>query len=184
MFWKTNVAVQKTSTMAEPIVIERPKPRLVVNNKSLGSEYEQLEKAIGLNSAAIVEAKILKTIVANKIPTYDLASVNEYLIDIAVSKGKIWIWRPLRKRDKPGDWHWGNLNSHGSYMDTWKFRPYDKAVPLRILRHVKIIQDAVPEALFFVSDYAVSNPDPFIMVTALDVSKIVFGFWDEPGFVG
>lgn len=59
---------------------------------------------------------------------------------------------------------------HGSYYDAWAYRPYDRAIPIHILRHVKTIQarfsDSVP---FFVSDYAVLQPDPFIMVTALDL---------------
>lgn len=75
------------------------------------------------------------------------------------------------------------MEGHGSYKDEWAYRPYNKAVPVKILRWVKKIQEKFgKDVLFFVSDYAVPRPDPFIMVTAPDVSRIIFGVWDEPAF--
>jgi hypothetical protein len=61
-------------------------------------------------------------------------------------------------------------------------------VPLAELHKVKIIRDEFnadpekPTVGFFVSDYEVSNPDPFIMVKAHGLNPIVFGVWDEPSF--
>ena len=195
MFWKSNTTTAKQLVEIIPTSIERPKPRLIVDNKSLDSEYEQLAEDLGLHSAAVIEAKIVKVLARNKISTYDLTSVLKYLASQAEPCGKFVIWRPLRERDKPKGWCWRGSIPHSKIIDKfhgaygqnfpdWVFRPYDKAVPLRILRDVKKIQDAVPESLFFVSDYAVPSPDPFIMVTVLDAAKIVFGVWDEPGFIG
>jgi hypothetical protein len=67
--------------------------------------------------------------------------------------------------------------------DLWMYRPYHHAVPIHVLRQVNKIQDRFgDEVKFFVSDYTDPKPDPFIMVTALDVQQIIFGVWDEPNF--
>ena len=124
-----------------------------------------------------------------EIPIYDYAEVDKYLTHKAKQQGEIWISRPLRKRDKRESWRlaghdamngWG----HGGYIgNNWTYRPYDKAVPINILRDVKKIHDRFQDNVsFFVSDYAVPHPDPFIMVTAIDVSNIVFRVWNEPAF--
>ena len=61
--------------------------------------------------------------------------------------------------------------------------PYDKLVPGHILNDVKTIEQRFAGRVhFFVSDYGVPVPDPFIMVTAYTMKRVVFGAWDEPGF--
>lgn len=154
--------------------------------------YEELSRELGFFPAQLLEEQINRFLADQEIPVYDYKEVDRYLTVIARQQKKFWIWRPLRERDKPQGWGWTGHHDeddsevprgHGSYYDMWAYRPYDKAVPIHILRHVKTIQERFGDSvLFFVSDYAVPDPDPFIMVTALDVSRIVFGVWDEPTF--
>ena len=191
MFWRQNTAEKiELPEVKPPSILTRPKPRLVVNNDDDRMlEYERLADEIGLKSAAIVQTRILRVMAENGIPRYDYGEVYAYLKRIAVREGQIFIWQPLRERDMPKGWVMrggdnpaDSSRGHGSYQNEWKYRPYNKAVPIEVLRHVKIIQERVPEALFFVSDYAAPDPDPFIMTRALDTNIIVFGCWDEPGF--
>lgn len=172
---------------------DKPVPTLVeVGTESLGA-YEELATELGFLPAQLLEEQLYRFLNENKIPTYDGDEVDKYLAAHAEQEEKVWIWRPLRECDQPEGWHWEGRESevlgisewegHGSYRNDWNYRPYEKAVPIHILRHVKKIQDKFGDrVLFFVSDYAVPDPDPFIMVTALDVNKIIFGVWDEPGF--
>ena len=174
-----------------------PRPLAIVPRTSavpLGT-YESLSAELGFRPAQLLEEQLKRFLVEQKIPTYNLAEVDKYLTHIARAENKFWIWRPLREKDTPQGWGWNGRrdvskgdemykgHGHGSYTNEWEYRPYDKAVPIHILRRVQKIQEKFgAEALFFVSDYAVPNPDPFIMVTALDVDRIVFGVWDEPTF--
>lgn len=157
--------------------------------------YEKLAEELEFMPAQLLREQLLMFLAENDIPIYDYAEVDKYLIHEAEKQKKYWIWRPLRERDKPKDWiniegHYANgstesaWRAHGSYRrDESAYRPYDKAIPIHILQDVKKIQDRFKDKLsFFVSDYDVPKPDPFIMVTALDVGTIIFGVWDEPAF--
>jgi hypothetical protein len=60
---------------------------------------------------------------------------------------------------------------------------YPHAIPVVPLMAAKIIQDAFPEAQFFVTDYEVQKPDPFLAVMLPDTPDLfVIERWDEPGF--
>ena len=133
------------------------------------------------------------------IPRFDYNQVDRYLAAIAEKDGKVWIWRPLREKDKlgwerhgrhsmlPGHHH---SRGHGSCRSEWEYRPYQRAIPIRILRQVNEIKAEFGDKIkFLVSDFKEAEspnfrdfPDPFISVVALDMEVIVFGVWDEPGF--
>lgn len=168
----------------------KPRPRLVeVGAEPLGV-YEELAEDLDFCPAQLLEEQLKRFLGESNIPIYDYGEVDQYMAVLAEEQKMAWIWRPLRKCDRPNTGWNGRetqgtteYDGHGSYHDLKRYRPYDKAVPAHILRHVKKIQDKFGDNVkFFVSDYAVPNPDPFIMVTAEDVEKIVFGVWDEPGF--
>lgn len=172
---------------------EKPLPMPVNHGTEPLGTYEVLAEELGFQPAQLLEEQLLRFLNEAAIPTYDYSKVDAYMAALAEEQGEAWIWRPLREKDKPDGWYWQGRNSkklgethgrgHGSYRDEWNYRPYDKVIPIHILRQVKTIQDKFGDrVMFFVSDYAVPNPDPFIMVTALDVQKIVFGVWDEPKF--
>ena len=184
MFWKYNT-VEKVK-IEYPQVPVRPKPKLVVSNdrQNRMSGYDRIADEIGLKSAAIIKDRILRVMTENQIPRYDYAEVYAYLRDIALKQGQVFIWQPLRQQDGENFYLPGyKVDAHGSYYSGGRsYFAYDKAVPIEMLRRVKIIGAAVPEARFFVSNYADPNPDPFIMTVTSDYEIIVFGCWDEPGF--
>ncbi len=180
-----------------PVVVftppEKPLPMPAKHRTVPIGTYEAVANELGFQPAQLLEEQLLRFLSEEAIPTYDYSKVDAYMAALAEEQDKAWIWRPLREKDKPVGWHWLGRDSkklgktyghgHGSYRDEWSYRPYDKLVPIHILRQVQKIQDRFGDkVLFFVSDYAVPNPDPFIMVTALDVQNIVFGVWDEPKF--
>lgn len=188
MFGQRKVAIVPAVLPA----LTRPAARPVaVGGEPLGT-YEALAKELGFLPAQLLEEQLKRFLAESQIQVYSYKEVDNYLAAIAEKEGRAWIWRPLREKDKPNYQYSGRANKekgidqfrgHGSYRDEWNYRPYDKAVPIHILRQVKKIQDKFGDQLkFFVSDYAVPNPDPFIMVTALDVDQVIFGVWDEPSF--
>lgn len=183
---------RKSKEASVPVVPKKPAPMMLSPGAAPLGAYEQLANELGFKPAQLIEEQLKRFMAEEHIPTYNYADVDVYMAAMAEAQDMGWIWRPLREKDKPAGWEWSGRATkkiesewwgHGSYHDKWAYRPYDKAVPIHILRQVKKIQDCFgDQVLFFVSDYAVPDPDPFIMVTALDVEKIVFGVWDEPGF--
>lgn len=191
---KENSMFGRNKAVVTPVVLpipSRPTARSVTaGSQSLGT-YEALAKELNFLPAQLLEEQLLRFLAEKQIQIYSYAEVDAYLAAIAEKDGKFWMWRPLREKDKPNyiwngrvtEKHSDQYRGHGSYRDEWNYRPYNKAVPIHILRRVKDIQDRFGDQVkFFVSDYAVPDPDPFIMVTALDVKNIIFGVWDEPGF--
>ncbi len=176
-----------------PTALLKPEPFIPQTSVVSLGRYEALAKELKFMPAQLLEEQLLRFLAERKILIYDYAQVDAYLIRQASKKGKFWIWRPLRESDKPRGWAIMGHNEdgsdhefgrgHGSYRDEPDYRPYSRAVPIRILQQVQTIQDRFGgQVLFFVSDYAVPRPDPFIMVTTFDVKKIIFGVWDEPAF--
>ena len=185
-----------------PPVFLRPEPQMIPpRSVAYLKTYEDLASKLEFAPAQLLQEQLLQFFTENSIPRYDNDRVFEYLV-AAVRKARgedermCWIWRPLRKRDEPDGWEmsgrtlefkqkdgWKEEERRGAYRHDFDHRPYDKAVPIRILRQVEGIQNKFGNRLnFFVSDYGVPSPDPFIMVTALDVEQIIFGVWDEPDF--
>ncbi len=85
-----------------------------------------------------------------------------------------WYWRPLRAVDV-------------EFQPNANVTPYDKPVPIDMLRRVKTIADRFGnKVVFAVTDYAAVRPDPFLAVSPrglVDQSRtLVIGVWDEPGF--
>jgi hypothetical protein len=186
---------------AVPVIpLQRPTPRLAIVGSELLGPYEAIARELNYSPAHLLQEQLLRFLAENQIQIYDYDAVDHYLAAIAEKVGKVWVWRPLRKQDtldwknENGHCHWwgraptgetGHVTAgHGSCRaNEWTYRPYHHAVPAPILWNAKKIHDEFGERVkFFVSDYAVPKPDPFIMVTAQDVDKIIFGVWDEPSF--
>lgn len=166
---------------------EKPIPVPLTHGVNPLGTYEELAKELGFFPAQLFDEQLLRFLNKENMPIYDYEKVDAYMTALARVAEKNWGWRPLREKDKPKDWGWsGRLESikdkyfsYGGYYAAC----YDKAVPIRILRQVKKIQGEFGDrAFFFVSDYSVPVPDPFIMVTTEFAQRIVFGVWDEPGF--
>ena len=169
------------------VQVQRPKPYLVKSRPSL-AEYRTVADSIGFMPAQLLEASVLEFVAANRIPVFDYEEVWRYLAKKAEDVDKHFVWCPLRGKDLPPpsrgfDWRNGEVLTkykHGGLMAT----PYGygKAVPMKVLEDVRRIEKEFPTMLFFISDYEVPNPDPFIMMTSQGIRLIVFGVWDEPDF--
>ena len=117
--------------------------------------------------------------------------MDAYLKDKATAKEKVWVWRPLRKKDElslgwnlDGSVYYHKLCHGGYHPDLRECRPYHRAIPMRVLARVQEIEEAFKDRVhFFVTDYAAVNPDPFIAVTADDMRFLIFDMWDEPQFL-
>jgi hypothetical protein len=139
----------------------------------------------------VLQRAVADTLWEHNIEMYSYGDVVAYMTKVANKANALFCWRPLRERDhapgkaqRNGDWGWGDEARHDHYRPhLWGCRTYDKPIPFDVLQNVKLLEDKFPERLhFFVSDYRAVDPDPFMMVTARDMSRIVFGVWDEPAF--
>lgn len=181
-------------------ILERPIPVPVTSDLPDENElkaYARTAEAIGFAPASLLEARLLTFFREQGMKRFEYAAVARYLTSQAKKGDQVWFWRPLREKDRPQGWQWGESWDNGMYLNDWYSpnkwvcRPYHRAVPLRVLARVEQIAEAFPSAFFFVTDMADKReldlsrrPDPFICVTALDVSRIIFDVWDEPGFSG
>lgn len=144
-------------------------------------------------------------------PIYNNAEVHAYMAKLAEKDGKVFCWARLdqkveapRPRPSETDWqavyedqlrrsltnwrpgaiwafdtpHTVATEEHGQIVPTKYARP----VPLDILKRAAAVKKQFPAAAIHVSDYAVVNPDPFIMAKLGACAHVVFGVWDEPGF--
>jgi hypothetical protein len=177
---------------AEDLMVKPVPVAPQVGTVPLGT-YEKLADELGFEPAQLLQEQLLRFLSEQSIPVYDYRAVDRYLTRIANAEQKIWRWRPLRERDTTSCPSWaGHAKKdlaqrehygHGGYDRGRESQTYSRAVPIHILRRVKKIQDQFGNKVgFFVSDYASPNPDPFILVTAAEVDRIIFGVWDEPGF--
>lgn len=153
--------------------------------------YVEIATAIGFVPEELVRAQLLTFFNENDIKIYDYAEVDAYLRKKRLQdKKNRWVWRPLRQADTPRE-HWHSPPDElgdGSYYQN-SCPPYSKLVPQPTLEKVaKIEKQFGNKVQFFVSDYAVPKPDPFIgvrvkgSIDSVETAMLVFDVWDEPGF--
>jgi len=180
------------SAIASRTLPGRPTARKPDVGKFSLTAYEELAAELKYHPIQLVHQQLLRFMDEQGIDVYDFDPVNAYLTRIARSEGKEWLCRPLRQEDVMQGWNGrdkrgretGIWSDHGHYNPaSTECRPYNKLVPLRALQKVKLIRDKFGERVrFFVSDYAVPNPDPFIFAKIVDIELVPFDVWDEPGF--
>lgn len=192
-------AIDVAPTLEEVAILklpQRPTPRPKSDRPATivrMDEYTALAKELGIASAKtghVLQRMVADFLWEHNIEMYRYSDVTQYMSALAEQDNEIFYWRPLRERDIPpsgqyGNWGWGTEKEHDCYRPRlWQCRPYNEIVPFEILQNVKLLEDKFPGLLhFFVTDYADADADdPFIMVTARDMSRIVFGVWDEPDF--
>jgi hypothetical protein len=143
---------------------------------------------------------------AEFIHIYPMAQVSKYLSRIT-PKRKVWGWKCLRAEDyKRSNIDiknriiFGSNTKHGMFLEGI----YNRPIPLAALMTIDKIEEATKhlalKPAFFVSDYAVAMPDPFLMVTIPSPASqeqepngnlwvanpepacFVVERWDEPSF--
>ena len=160
--------------------------------------YEEVARVLGFKPAELVRAELLEFFEQEGTKLYDCSQVKAWLSDKKKkAKAKHWCWRPLREKDIITGYLWGYMKDtqtwdDGFYSSTsksWECRPYQRLVPLHALEKVvKLEAKFGGYVKFFVSDYAVPDVDPFIMVRPAacddggDNYHLIFDAWDEPGF--
>jgi hypothetical protein len=165
-------------------VIERPKPKLVIVKKNSIREYEEIAKTLDFEPKQLLQEQILRFLSEHNIAIFDYEEVYEYL-KAQCKKDQRWIWVALRKRDKEINLIINGGSGHGHYSHEYSSHgPYNKLVPLRILKDVKKIEERFEGSVgFYVSDFEnIHIDDPFIMLKNVGMRTIIFGMWDEPDF--
>lgn len=162
------------------------------------TEYEEVAKVLGFEPPQIRANKIemkrremIEFLLDKGYPMYGNDAVHRYMTKLAERDGKVFVWarlgnaRPLSpyeemRREIARDYsNTVQKEEHGQIVH----RGYHRPVPIEMLKRATEIKKRFgDEAEFYVSDYAVVVPDPFIMVKRGECEHIVFGVWDEPTF--
>lgn len=180
--------VKTPTPVADPEPVpQRPLPVEIRAETYSLDEYEAICCELSVKSAKLLEAKVLQFMAGAGMQTYPLDQVSAYLRKLASVGSYYWCWSPLREQDVQfvGYYH-SHSHVNPSFHGDRVSQLYSHAVPLAELRKVKLINEKFNAGEvrvgFFVSDYRVPNPDPFIMLVGDGFGPIVFGVWDEPGF--
>lgn len=150
--------------------------------------YLKVAKSVGLDSAAIQESNLLQALKDREVKVYDFDKVDQYLYRKALKQGANmrWVWKPMRTADMKAV-----ENSSTRYQDIAGMGfvhpvEYTHPIPERVLDLAGCLLDDVKDSIFFVSDYSVIHPDPFLAVTTpklLEAHKVyIVAAWDEPTF--
>lgn len=175
----------------------RPMPREVGSLEGF-EQYLKRANAIGYQpSASHVVYERLKIVVAeNNILVYDAKAVDDWL-HLSVKKekkrGLTMVWKPLRGALDPNTtrslrdvrYQFEKRNSSSTWGRIDWYRRYEKIIPEAVLSTAEVISRNFKEEdplYFFVSDYEVVLPDPFLAVAIPGFPFVIVDFWDEPGF--
>ena len=179
---------------AIPFPTARVPLRLVESQKQ--RSYEEVAQSLGFVPSELTRAQLLEFFEVESIKLYDYNQVSAWLTKKKQqAEAEHWCWRALREKDILTGYHWGcdiekRGRSDGFYSKSWQCRPYERLVPLHALEKVVKIEAKFGDRVkFFVSDYATSDVDPFIMVRPAMCDSgtnaeynLIFDAWDEPGF--
>lgn len=187
----------KDTHMADVAVVERPstyQPEALTNDDI--KEYAELAIAAKLDVNHITAERFKRFLIEQDIPVFNLQEVVKYMDAKALKESKHkngWYWRPLRGKDHMSN-SFTNYVNGGIYTDSYvrNLCPvYDKVIPKHALKKVALIEQLFGDQVkVFVSDYAASRPDPFLMAVIESSSermkagegRFVIDIWDEPGF--
>lgn len=143
--------------------------------------------------AEVARRELIGFMLDQGMPVYDNKAVDRYMTALAKRRKQTFVWARLDghgnerffnddgtrwSRDRDGELHIISDGDHGKAIES----AYKHAVPIDILKRAASIRKQFPDTAFYVSDYAVVNPDPFIMARRGRSQHVVFGVWDEPGF--
>ena len=156
-------------------------PPMSPNIPSISSEeeydtYLSIAYDLGLENKQLTIEKMRQVFAENNYTVYNNDNVSAYLED----KGQYnWAWYGIRQKDIDA-----KLETLYSSISNTK-EIYSKKIPLRILEKIQIINNAVPESLFFISDSSAMSTvhDIFLMVTGSSrISFYICDYWNEAEF--
>jgi hypothetical protein len=149
-------------------------------------DYAALAAELGFEPEDLEDLRLQHFLAANGVRVFDYEAVCRWMDELVTPTGARWFWSPLRPKDGEChhmDGYLRDVRSRGGVRHgyTWLDRPYTQTVPFHILNRVRLIERGFTgRAFFFVSDYAVSFPDPFLMVRVSGGPPYVIGQWDAP----
>lgn len=157
-----------------------PKPSAIAVAPDM-EEYVEAAHAVDFRSPEVERLAFMRELRDVGCEVYDYDHVNRFLrAEASREANRVWIWKPVSAQAKPicscaNSGGWGSAGGHSTTT-------YTKAIPIEALRLMKIVADRVPDVRFYVSDYEVRVPDPFLLVMrSHDVQAVIY-HWDEPGF--
>jgi hypothetical protein len=149
-------------------------------------DYAALAAELGFEPGDLEDLQLQHFLAANGVRVFDYEAVCQRMDELVTPIGVSWFWSPLRPKDgecRNMDGYSRDDRSRGGVRHgyTWLGKPYTQTVPLHVLERVRLIERGFTgRAFFFVSDYAVSYPDPFLMVQVSGGPPYVIGQWDAP----
>ncbi len=193
MFFKRKTAVaENIETKVRSSGRPKPSLHLVKTNSDQISSYIKLSKEMNFRPVQLTIMLILEILYKENITVYNYDEVDKYL-RMKIKEDSIdghWVWKPLRSKDYNLKLSWpskeGYDHYHGVYYEG--IGMYQKLVPYEILETVKKIESKMVSSEihnigFYVSDYHIPKPDPFIALMGAGFDRpIIFGEWDEPDF--
>lgn len=199
-FLPTPVAVAVEEPPLPPMPVSEVLGTLAIPEDGPDDEYLKLAAEVDFSYPEMDTMLLRRKLTALEIPVYDMKKVVAFMDGIVnqANRGRgplqsylCWYWRPLARKGKgiqsqlmnrpviassaaidPAFWSPG-YNIHDGYA---------KPIPLEVLKVAKEVKDSIQDAVFWVSDYAVRHPDPFLAVSMRESEKFVIAHWDEPGF--
>jgi len=117
--------------------------------------------------------------------TYDVQQVHVYLTQLAANEERTWQWVPLREKDTATQCQYQLVrfeHAIGADVGDISRMTYQHIIPLAVLQTVETILTEFPDIHFFVSDYQVPRPDPFLAAAFPHCLFHIVEMWHEPGF--
>lgn len=168
-------------------------------------EYVALANKLGVAVGGLTRTTTLESVLQDEhVRVFPLKSVERYM-DRQTPKGKVWGWMSVRALDyerAKGYVTFGYNDKNGRFLTG----TYEKPIPFPVLLTMDKIEAAMSHLpveqrpAFFITDYAVPSPDPFLMVAvpgvgmmqephpngelwhAIEGACFVIERWDEPSF--
>lgn len=185
MDWLGAEAISGVNTLPRVQNLPTPEKSPLANVTTVDAEYLALAGELGIESPAVLQARLETFFAEEHIEVYPLDKVAAYMQNLALKESTpgnrlVWVWKPLRQQDALNGGAGPGFPPTGGSISA---ALYPKAVPFPVLLTVKRIMERFGAAVkFFVSDYEVRKPDPFLMVTAPGLPQYVIERWDEPAF--
>lgn len=182
---RVTVAEKQLPPEVEDLLVPEPMDLTAFAEATTIESYLELAGKIGFSNGSTLRLQLVECLRTNGIQVYPFEKVEKYLGELVWRKresqpGLVWCWKPLRFEDV------GALGTEISQTRDGHISrsQYHNAVPIHALQKVETIVSGMPDKSvhFYVSDYEVPHPDPFLAVAGVGFSMIVIDHWDEPDF--
>ena len=180
-YWLDQEDLHLKDSNKEAILLIHPKPITDAMDAGEIDAYAKIAQQVGFQPPRVAIAMFKSFLASNDMPVFNLGEVTQYMDAKAQAAKQDWTWLPLRSKDF--------LKSYPFPKAPYSSQPYPFVVPAHALEKVVLIErEFGPRVYFYVADYNVPNPDPFLLAAIPSPRDrgteglFVIDFWDEPGF--